>query len=209
MQSSHNYLAEPAPTSAAEDMFEADRGNYGFVMNLSHLWAHLPETKESLFELMGLASKAAGLSLRQRGVLVTATAATLRDSYCSLAWGTKLSEAADEAIAAAVLSGSDAEVTDEDAALARWARLVANDPNAVTTEDVAELRQAGFDDRAIFGITLYVALRLAFSTVNDALGASPDGEYGDMAPESVRRAVDYGRPIAPRKSGDPVDRPAH
>jgi hypothetical protein len=40
-------------------------------------------------------------------VLVTAAASTLGDSYCSLAWGKKLAEAAGSDVAAAVIRGED------------------------------------------------------------------------------------------------------
>ena len=70
------------------------------------------------------------------------------------------------------------------------------DPNGVTAEDVEELRQAGFDDGQVFSVTLFVALRLAFSTVNDALGAPPDAELVGRAPAAVRTAVTFGRPPA-------------
>src|SRR6266542_2808336 len=49
------------------------------------------------------------------------------------------------------------------------------------------------DDAQIFAITAFVALRIAFSTVNDALGARPDHELSETAPASVRDAVTYGR----------------
>jgi hypothetical protein len=48
----------------------------------------------------------------------------------------------------------------------------------------------------IFAITVFVALRVAFSTVNGALVAGPDREYRTLAPAEVRSAVTYGRPIA-------------
>jgi len=44
-------------------------------------------------------------------------------------------------------------------------------------------------------MTVYVALRVALSTVNDALGARPDAEYQTLAPAAVRDAVTFGRPI--------------
>ena len=58
------------------------------------------------------------------------------------------------------------------------------------------LRDAGFDDAQIFAISVFVALRIAFSTVNDALGAQPDQQLGVDAPDAVRDAVTFGRPIA-------------
>lgn len=44
-------------------------------------------------------------------------------------------------------------------------------------------------------ITVFVALRIAFSTVNDALGASPDAALRSTAPKAVLDAVTFGRPI--------------
>jgi hypothetical protein len=58
-----------------------------------------------------------------------------------------------------------------------------------------ELRDAGFSEADIFTMTAYVALCVALSTVNDALGASPDAEYRTLAPAPVRDAVTFGRPI--------------
>jgi hypothetical protein len=55
------------------------------------------------------------------------------------------------------------------------------------------LRDAGFDDQQIFAITLFVSLRLAFSSVNDALGARPDRELAESVPAPVRDAVTFGR----------------
>jgi uncharacterized protein YciW len=78
--------------------------------------------------------------------------------------------------------------------LAVWARLLARDPNAITNDDVERLRKAGFDDGQIFAITAFVAFRLAFATVNDALGAVPDRELRAGVPQEVRSAVSFGRP---------------
>jgi hypothetical protein len=73
---------------------------------------------------------------------------------------------------------------------------VSRDPSSTTEDDVDALRAVGYDDRQIFAITLYVAMRVAFSTVNDALGATPDSELVARVPAAVRSAVTYGRPAA-------------
>ena len=85
--------------------------------------------------------------------------------------------------------------------MAAWARKVARDPNATTPADVQALRDAGLDDEQIFAITTFVALRLAFSTVNDALGAQPDAQLAQSLPPEVRDAVTWGRPIAQAPPG--------
>ena len=78
--------------------------------------------------------------------------------------------------------------------LADRACAVVHDPNATTAADVDRLREAGFSDAEIFEATAFVAFRLAFSTVNDALGAQPDAQLAREAPPVVRAAVGYGRP---------------
>jgi len=191
-----SFLGEPPESPAAQALFDEDLKDGGYVWNVTRLWARQPDTLEALFELMSQAFRPSGLSFRQRGILVTAAASALGDSYCSLAWGGKLGQASEPAVAASVLDGSDAALTDQEKAMAAWARKVARDPNATTPADVQALRDAGFDDGQVFAITTFVALRLAFSTVNDALGAQPDAQLAESLPAQVRMAVTYGRPVA-------------
>jgi uncharacterized peroxidase-related enzyme len=191
-----SFLEEPPPSPEAQALYDEDLADGGFVWNVTRLWAHQPDTLASLFGLMSQAFGRSGLDFRQRGILVTAAASALGDSYCSLAWGGKLSKASDAAVAAGVLTGSGEGLTDQEKAMAAWARKVARDPNATTPADVQMLRDAGLDDGQIFAITAFVALRLAFSTINDSLGAQPDGQLADSLPQEVREAVTYGRPVA-------------
>jgi uncharacterized peroxidase-related enzyme len=187
----------PAPESSAADrLFAHDRETFGFVMNLSRVWAHQPEVHDELFALFGRAAEASGLTFRERGVLISALASTMGDPHCSLAWGTRLAGAAGEDVAVAVLRGGDAGLEPAERALATWARQLARDPNGTTSADVEALRAVGYDDGQIVALTAFVALRIAFSTVNDALGARPDDELAGAAPEGVRTAVTFGRPIA-------------
>ncbi|WP_114561288.1 carboxymuconolactone decarboxylase family protein [Desertihabitans aurantiacus] len=189
------FLDGAPPSEAAQQMFADDVADVGYVMNLTRLWAHVPEAHRRWTELTVLAADLAGLDLRRKGVVVTAMAATLGDAYCSLAWGTRLAQVAGEEVARAVLSGAPLDDPVEHA-LAAWARAVVRDPNRTSPDDVQALRDAGLDERQVVGLTLYVALRQAFSTVNDALGAAPDAELLRAAPPVVREAVGYGRPAA-------------
>jgi uncharacterized peroxidase-related enzyme len=188
-----SFLEEPEMTPRARALFDEDMADGGFVWNVSRLWAHQPETMDHLFELMSESFNPSGLSFRQRGILVLAAASTLGDSYCSLAWGGKLADASDAELAAAVLTGGDTGLTEQEAVMASWARKVVKDPNGTTPADIQILRDVGLSDQQIFAITLFVSLRLAFSTVNDALGAHPDAELVQSLPPKVVNAVDYGR----------------
>ena len=190
-----SFLADPDATPAAQALIEADRSGNGYVMNLTRLWGYQPHTKVGLFDLLAGVAADVGFSIRERGILVAACASTMGDAYCSIAWGGKLSEASDEQVAVGVLTGSDAGLTDAERAMAHWARLVATDPNATTAADVQALRDAGWEDRQVFAMTTWVALRMAFSTVNDALGAAPDAELREVVPPAVLDAVTWGRPV--------------
>ena len=194
------FLPLPKTTDAVERIYKSTQAAQGFVMNLTTVWAWRPDVYESFAALRSLLTSNSGLSKRDQAVLVCATASQLQDSYCSLAWGKTLAAEAGAATAAAVLTDSDdSALTARDRALAAWARKVVADPNGTTPADIATLRSAGLDDRSIFEATAFAALRLAFSTVNDALGANPDWQLVNTVPAEVRSAVTYGRPpqVAP------------
>jgi uncharacterized peroxidase-related enzyme len=190
-----HFLRRAAVSEAARAIFDQDISEIGFVMNASRLWAHRPEAMAALFELMHLVTSARPFTDRERGILITACASSFGDSYCSLAWGTKLAGLAGPQVAGRILRGEDNGLTAPERAMAAWARRIARDPTGTSAADVAELRQAGFSESDIFAMTVFVALRVAFSTVNDALGARPDAEFRSAAPAAVLDAVAYGRPI--------------
>ncbi len=195
------FLQRADVSEAARSLFDEDLDEMGFVMNVSRLWAYQPTALRGLFGLMAQVTSARPFTLRERGIMVTACASALGDSYCSLAWGTKLADEAGARLAAGVLRGDDDELSPAERAMAAWARRVARDPNGTSVRDVQELRDAGFSDADIFAMTVFVALRVALSTVSDALGAHPDAEYQVKAPAAVRRAVTFGRPIADGRPG--------
>jgi uncharacterized peroxidase-related enzyme len=190
------FLPPPETSDAVDRVYNSSQSSQGFVMNLMSVWAWRPDVFESFGALRGQLTSSASLSKRDQAVLVCAMASQLRDSYCSLAWGKALAREADAAAAAAVLTGDDehTHLTARDRALAAWARKVVSDPNGTRPADVAALRSVGLDDRSIFELTAFIAFRLAFSTVNDALGASPDWQLAESVPHEVRAAVTYGRP---------------
>ena len=191
-----SFLQEPPTSEEARSLYDEDMADDGYVWNGTRLWAHQPATLNRLFELMSQAFAPSGLDFRQRGILVIAAASTLGDSYCSLAWGGKLSRKSGPGVAVDVLNGSDSGLTDQEKAMAAWARKVIRDPNATTPDDIQALRDCGLDDGQIFAITAFVALRLAYSTINDALGAQPDPQLLRSLPPPVRDAVTFGRPAS-------------
>jgi alkylhydroperoxidase family enzyme len=196
MAGATQFLDRADVTEKVQAWYDEELAELGYVMNASRLWAYQIEAMDALFNLISQVASARPFTFRERGILVAACASTLGDSYCSLAWGTKLAAKADAQLAAGVLRGDDGALTKAERAMAAWARRVTSDPNGTSTEDVQKLRDVGFCDADIFAMTVYVALRIALSTVDDALGARPDAEYRTLAPAPVRDAVTFGRPIA-------------
>jgi len=191
------FLQPPPDSEGASRLYQQDIDSRGHVMNLSRAWAWRPDVADSFLALRTLLTSNSGLTARERAVLVCSAASSRGDSYCSLAWGKMLAAASDGPTAAAVLRAQDeAGLTTREMALAGWARQVVKDPNATAAKDVESLRAAGLSDKEIFEATVFVAFRLAFATVNDALGVSPDWQIAQAAPPEVREAVTFGRPSA-------------
>ena len=188
------FLGEPPPSEETERAFEQDRRDEGYVHNYTRLWSWRPGLWDSFQALRDELTGATALTERERALLVAAAVSQLGDSYCAYPWGTQLAELSDDEMAGQVLSDSPAPgLSDREAALVEWARKVVRDPNATTSHDVERLRAVGLGDREIFEATAWVAFRVAVSTVNGALGASPDRQLADAAPQQVRDAVTYGR----------------
>jgi uncharacterized peroxidase-related enzyme len=197
------FLAHPPDSPEAERLYDDDVAGDGFVMNGTRLWAWRPEVSAAFTRLRSDLMSATNLSQRELGVLVCATASALGDSYCALAWGRNLTGWAGEAVATAAVSGGTAEeMTAREAALAGWARKVVGDPNATSATDVDELRAAGLSDQEIFDATAFVSFRLAFSTVNDALGINPDWQLVETAAPGLVDAITFGRSVAPKPDGE-------
>jgi len=188
------FIGTPPVTDAVERLRATDVQLLGYVMNLTSLWGWRPDAYDDFVALRGKLTAASSLSMREVAVIVCASASSLGDSYCSLAWGRKLAAVADPTVAIAVLQDTWCEsMTDRERALSSWARQVVMDPNGATQRHVDALRAAGLDDREIFEATLFTALRLAFSTVNDALGVTPDWQVAEAASPELRKAVRFGR----------------
>jgi len=113
------YLDEPALSEGQQKMYDADLAEDGFVWDSSRLWAHQPGLDERLSALFVAAAKAAGLSTRDKAMLVIGQSFSIGDSYCSLAWGRWLTESDGAGTAAAALRGDEAPFTERERALAR------------------------------------------------------------------------------------------
>ena len=188
------FLGAPELDPLVQQMYDGDLRAQGYVAELTKVWAWSPGAFAALSHALAVAVDMGHLDLAQRSLLVTATASAMGDSYCTLAWGSKLARYAGDEVTAGVVRGDDTRLGDAGRALASWARQVVRDPSGITADRVDELRALGLDDTQVFGVTLFVALRMAFSAVNDALGAAPDAQLVARVPVALRDVVDFGRP---------------
>lgn len=192
------FLSDPPLTEDLAASFERERREDGFVMNLSRLWAWRQDVSEAFLALRKQLLSQSSLTPREQAVTVCAAVSAFGDAYCSMAWGARLGQLADLDTAVDVLAGRAAPaLTSRERALAQWARAVARCPNDTRAEDVEALRAAGLGEREIFEATVLAAFRLAFSTVNDALGVQPDAQLHERLPAALKAVVQYGRPPAP------------
>lgn len=188
------FIATPPSSDDTERIYAKGREAEGFVMNLMRAWAWRPDVFEGFATLRAQLTANSSLTMRDQSVIVCAMASQLGDSYCALAWARKLAKEASPEAAAAVIDATDAGgLTQRDRAIAAWVRKVVQDPNSTTAADVQALRDAGLGDREIFEVTTFAAFRIAFSSVNDALGVVPDAQLREQVPAAVREAVRFGR----------------
>lgn len=187
------FLEEPAPSAGQKKLYAEDLADDGYVWNLTRVWAHQPEAHEQLMRLFALTADAAGLSPRDKAMIVIAQAAAVGDSYCAVAWGKRLTDWSDPPTAIAALTGSDEPFSEREQALAAWARTIARSPGSSGPDDIQRLRDAGFQEPQIMALTVYAGLRTAFSSVNGAVGARPDAALVDALDPAVRTAITWGR----------------
>ena len=188
------FLDHPPQSASVDGLFAGDLESDGYVMNLTRLWSWRPDVLDAFSGTRATLLDDCELTEADIALLVAATAAARSDSYCSLAWGRKLATFIGPDAAGSVIAGGLDGLDERAQALTLWARQVVADPNDTSTDDVQNLRDVGLSDRAIFEATSHIAFRLAFSTVNDALGAAPDLQAAEAAPDAVREAVTFGRP---------------
>lgn len=194
-------IEEPPPSEGRDAAYAADRDSDGYVWNVTRLWGWRADVYRDFAALRASLMDSSSLTDRDWAVMVTALASQLGDSYCSLAWGQKLAGLSDAETVAQLIADEPAPALSErERVLVAWTRQLVDDPNSTSADDVARLRAVGLGDKEIFEATTFVGLRLAFSTVNDALGAEPDRQLVDAAPNPIREAVRYGRPPAAEAS---------
>ena len=190
------FIADPPPKDTVQTLFSEAQTEDGYLQNFVRLWAWRPDIHLAFSDVRKRMASTTLLSPREVAVLNSTTASRRGDAYCSIAWGSKLADLSDAETASALLRGESVPAfSARERALVVWASAVVKDPNGISRADVETLKAAGLSDGEIFEATVLVAFRLAFSTVNGALGARPDRRLAQAAPPAVLASVTFGRAV--------------
>ncbi|MFU8814624.1 MAG: peroxidase-related enzyme [Pseudomonadales bacterium] len=152
----------------------------GFVPNVFLTLAHRPEEFRAFFAYHdSLMNKDSGLSKAEREMIVVATSAANECSYCVIAHGAILRiYARNPRIADQIASNyRSAEISERQRLMLEFAVLLAVDPAQVEEADLAELRDAGFDDEDIWDIGAITALFALSNRMAHLTGMAPNEEF--------------------------------
>ena len=188
-------IEEGEASGGVAEMFEAHRGQLGYVPNFARLFAQRPAVFKAWLQLKDAIT--GEMDPRRYELATLAAARALRSSYCALAHGKVLADRFLDArtVQALALDHTDAGLDEVEVAIMDLAAKVAGDTTTIAEADIQRLRDLGLSDAEIFDVVLAAAARCFFSKVVDALGVQPDAEFSELEP-SLREALTVGRPIA-------------
>lgn len=166
-------LVSPADTTGERQQLLAQiQGAFGATPNMFKAVANSTAALKSMWGSFGaLGGGVIGAKLGEQ--IAVAIADRNECDYClaaHTALGRKAGASAEEMSAAQAGQSADPQT----AAALRFATAVVNNRAQIADEDVAALRQAGFDDEAIVEIMAHVALNLFTNYVNVALRVPVD-----------------------------------
>ena len=188
-------IEEGEASGGVAEMFEAHRGQLGYVPNFARLFAQRPAVFKAWLQLKDAIT--GEMDPRRYELATLAAARALRSSYCALAHGKILADRFLDAatVQALALDHADGGLDEVDVAIMDLAAKVAGDTTTIAEADIQRLRDLGLSDAEIFDVVLAAAARCFFSKAVDALGVQPDAEFLELDP-GLREALTVGRPIA-------------
>jgi uncharacterized peroxidase-related enzyme len=174
--------------------YQGDRDSLGYVANYTRLLARRPKVLDAWKQLNGAIK--AGMDAKRYELATLGAARRLRSSYCSLAHGKVLATLMGEQPVLDLMNAEGPDPLDRaDRAVVNLADKVAREPADISEADIQQARDAGLSDEEILDVVLAASARCFFSSVLEATGAAPDGEYNRLISPTLRAALTVGRPI--------------
>ena len=152
----------------------------GFVPNVFLAMAHRPdELRAFLAYHDAVMERDSSLTRAEREMVVVATSAASRCTYCVVAHGAILRvRAKDPVLGDLVMTNyRSAPLTDRQRAMLDYAVALSTTPDQVDARDQERLRAAGFDDEAVWDISAITSFFALSNRMAHALGLRPNAEF--------------------------------
>lgn len=152
----------------------------GFVPNVFVALSRRPDEFRAFVAYHdAVMERAGGLSKMEREMIVVATSAAAKCTYCVIAHGAILRiRAKDPLIADRVaIDYRHADLSSRHVAMLDYALKLSRVPDEVTDPDLATLRENGFDDEDIWDISTVVAFFALSNRMAHAMALVPNDEF--------------------------------
>lgn len=156
----------------------------GFVPNVFLAFARRPAEFRAFFAFHdALMDSDDGLSKAERELIVVATSATNNCLYCVVAHGAILRIRAKNPLLADQVATNPvkADLSERERHIVDFALLVAHDSDAVTDDDLDDMRAKGFTDDEIWDIGAITSLFALSNRYANFVGIRPNDEFYGMA----------------------------
>ncbi len=173
----------PAVLDLPEDLRErilAVQDKTGFVPNVFLAMAHRPaELRAFLAYHDAVMEQDSALSKAEREMVVVATSAASRCTYCVVAHGAILRVRARDAVLGDLVMTNyrSAPLTERQRAMLDYAVKLSTTPDQIGPDDHAALRAVGFDDEAVWDISAVTSFFALSNRMAHALGLRPNPEF--------------------------------
>ena len=152
----------------------------GFIPNVFLALAHRPdELRAFLAYHDAVMDSASALTKAEREMIVVATSAASNCAYCVVAHGAILRVRSKDPVLAdlVAINHRSAALTDRQRAMLDYAVTLSTTPDRIGAADQARLREAGFDDEAIWDISAVTAFFALSNRMAHALGLQPNEQF--------------------------------
>lgn len=185
-----DYVDPQTTSGRVRELLDSGHEIFGRYSLFLRVLAHSPavlEAKEQYFEAL-MAADGVDRGLKELAYVVVSL--TNDCEYCASAHTQALIEqfGADRAVIEAIEGGTYDELGDRGAAVATFARQVADDPKRVSAEDIERLRSVGFDDAAVVELLVLCSEARGSNTIAEALGVHPDDDPAGVLDDYRPRA---------------------
>jgi uncharacterized peroxidase-related enzyme len=189
-------IAESDATGSVADIYAAQKGKLGFVMEAMQCLTARPDLLPAYMEFYKKVMDGFTLTMREWRLITLIAAKHIPSTYCSHVYSKQLLEhlGSKEAVLAVQRDFRTAGLPTKDVEMLAYAEKVTNEASSVTQADIDRLRKVGFSDPQISDIALCAAFRNFVSRFFDAMGAGTEAAFLD-ADENFRTAMTVGRKI--------------